>query len=731
MKNNLNLRPSLKIKSKIIRKSVIGLFAVFGMCCLLSPQDVDAAAIARPANNLGLISYWSFNEGTGTKATDLSGNGNDGTLTNMANPATAASGWGNGKLGKGLTFDGTNDYVDLGSMTATSSNFSACLWWNGIGGGAWAGPLRMSKSGQAGFQMSNETAGGTFYQPHLVVQNNSGSEILNKRSNVSYNYPFGGFKHFCWTWNGTTANLYVNGASVAISDGTASYVGGSGNFSIGRSGTGASTIGYVQGPIDEVRVYSRVLSSTEINSLYRVGSQKLKTGPSNNGLVGYWSFDDATGTKATDFSGNGNVGTLVGNPTWVNGKFGNALGFNGSTNYVNVGNNSAFSFESYNKFTISAWVRAPANYSVDGIIASKRTDSPATDWRGYELGVLGSTGKLYFVAQYVCCGGTTNMILSGSTNLRDGRWHHVTLTFDGQVAGTYAANVSLYVDGVAETKTVSSDLLKTGSILNSAPFMIGSKAGTADLPFNGTIDEVRIYNRALSTTEITNLYTSGAQKINASRNVTGSSLDSGLVGLWSFDGKDMSSATAFDRSGSGNNGTLTNGPVPTIGKMGQALSFDGVDDGVYVAKPTLPSTGFTISTWIKPASTLPSNSDFIGTFSGNGWLFRCSYINPAFLEFYNGATNYTTGAYVQTGIWQQAVVTYDAGGTYRIYYNGALVYTSSSGQGAPTSGPAANMTIGRLPDSGVYGFPGSIDEVRVYNRTLSSSEVLQLYNLGK
>src|SRR5690606_20679208 len=100
---------------------------------------------------------------------------------------------------------------------------------------------------------------------------------------------------------------------------------------------------------------------------------------------------------------------------------------------------------------------------------------------------------------------------------------------------------------------------------------------------NGVIDEPRIYNRALSADEVKNLYDLGTpQTVNASQN---SSMTSGLVGEWSFNGADISGTTAYDRSGSGNNGTLTNGPTPTFGKVGQALSFDGTDDYISVADP--------------------------------------------------------------------------------------------------------------------------------------------------
>src|SRR5437867_1258430 len=81
-------------------------------------------------------------------------------------------------------------------------------------------------------------------------------------------------------------------------------------------------------------------------------------------------------------------------------------------------------------------------------------------------------------------------------------------------------------------------------------------------------------------------------------------LNSGLVGWWTFDGKDVAGVTAYDRSGNANSGTLTNGPTKTIGKIGQALNFDGTDD--YVQLPGPPSASLdsigttTMSVWIYP-----------------------------------------------------------------------------------------------------------------------------------
>ena len=110
-------------------------------------------------------------------------------------------------------------------------------------------------------------------------------------------------------------------------------------------------------------------------------------------------------------------------------------------------------------------------------------------------------------------------------------------------------------------------------------------------PFKGTIDEVRIYNRALSATEVAKLYGSGAVKTNASSaNLdNGSSLERGLVGHWTFDGADVTTVVA-DRSGQGNNGYFIGGATlsaKVIGKLGQALRFDGADDYLHRHHPPL------------------------------------------------------------------------------------------------------------------------------------------------
>ncbi len=122
----------------------------------------------------------------------------------------------------------------------------------------------------------------------------------------------------------------------------------------------------------------------------------------------------------------------------------------------------------------------------------------------------------------------------------------------------------------------------TGSMTTGTAMVIGAQGPTPGLAstfFQGSMDEARIYNRALSAGEITRLYRIGAT-LHVNTQINNDSLKNGLVGWWTFDGADVRGTVAYDKSGQNNNGALTNGPAPTFGKLGQALNFDGTDDYV-------------------------------------------------------------------------------------------------------------------------------------------------------
>ncbi len=198
------------------------------------------------------------------------------------------------------------------------------------------------------------------------------------------------------------------------------------------------------------------------------------------GLVGYWTFDEGQGSTAHDISGNGLDGKLNGNPKWVAGHLGSALDFDGSDDYVEVPNNPLLSLT--DAITIAAWTNMRANASGEMAIVSK--GGWAANDLPYEL--TETPGDVIFWQFYNDAGRDT----CSPTSPPVGEWHHIGATYDGKV-------FKCYIDGkLAEEWAYAGKMPK-----NTAAMAIGrrSRGGTM---FNGMIDDVAIYDRALSLDEI-------------------------------------------------------------------------------------------------------------------------------------------------------------------------------------------------------------------------------------
>ena len=220
-------------------------------------------------------------------------------------------------------------------------------------------------------------------------------------------------------------------------------------------------------------------------------------------------------------------------------------------------------------------------------------------------------------------------------------------------------------------------------------------------------------------------------------------LTNGLVGSWTFDGPDMAVDTAFDRSGQGNNGTLTNGPTRTEGKIGQALNFDGSDDDVNVGSgSSLDDLGpMTITAWIYPKSQGEGNLGRIVSKDNNVnnagfWSFNLNGTTLVFAKDFSTtilARKTSNNSYV-LNTWQYVVVTWDGSEiatNVHIYVNGVETsyQTTTNGVDTKNSDASQNVYIGTT-GSHTLTFNGLIYEVCVYNRALSTDEIKRLYKIG-
>ena len=209
------------------------------------------------------------------------------------------------------------------------------------------------------------------------------------------------------------------------------------------------------------------------------------------GLSTSWGLDEGSGTTTTDSSA-GQSGTFVGSPTWVTGHSGMALSFTGG-NYISVAAGGGVNFAANQSFSGFCWVRS-----------TDTTGTPQKRLFGIDLNA--PNGYLWFnwkngytYLETHDNNGTNWQSNTGSINLADGNWHHV-----GFVVDRTNNQTRLYIDGQLSTTTTYSASAGTYQNSNNRSFCIGSQFGSNS--FTGTIDDVRIYNRALSASEITQLY---------------------------------------------------------------------------------------------------------------------------------------------------------------------------------------------------------------------------------
>jgi TolA-binding protein len=210
--------------------------------------------------------------------------------------------------------------------------------------------------------------------------------------------------------------------------------------------------------------------------------------PNPTGLVAHYEFED----EAVDASGFQPPadGTLVGNPTYEDGVFGRGINLDGESDYVNCGNKTSFNLT--NQLTVAAWIKVNEFDKKYQTIIAKGDNS----WR---LARVSDSNNVEFACNGTAATKWTGVgeipwAVSGTTSVNDGKWHHIAGVFDG--AGLY-----LYVDGLLEAAKAAE---KSIDISNHNVY-IGANAQVLGREWNGLIDDVRIYNYALSQAEIVSI----------------------------------------------------------------------------------------------------------------------------------------------------------------------------------------------------------------------------------
>ena len=471
----------------------------------------------------------------------------------------------------------------------------------------------------------------------------------------------------------------------------------------------------------------------------------------HSGLVAAYSFSESSGTSTADNSGNGNTISLS-NTTWTaSGHTGEGLAFNGTSSQGTAGSPTNLALTA--AFTLMSWVYPtvdPADSS-EHIITTYEIGSPESWPYTLESFNYSSFSGLPSCGPGLAGGSYPSVV--GTSKLAVNTWTHLACTYDGN-------NIRLYVNGTLNaTQSASGAMIEGGA----GVLRVGWD-NSGDGSFQGTLDDLQIYNRAPGLGEIQSAMNTPVGTVNnsvfigagtnsatyyfessspSSNTVTDavSSLTSGLVGWWKLD--DASGTSAADSSGNANTGTLTNGPTWTTGQIGGGLSLSSAgSQSVQVSDAaSLRLAGsWTESTWIKPTA-LPTSGhkgkmidkdqsgaltnyslaiDNNASCGGVGWRVAFNDSGGATYNVcYVTSINLGTWYHV-AGVWNSTT------SNLMLYLNGRLVGSTNFAGHVPTSGSGAPLALG---DQNASNFlDGVLDDVRIYNRALSSSEIENAMN---
>ena len=202
-------------------------------------------------------------------------------------------------------------------------------------------------------------------------------------------------------------------------------------------------------------------------------------------LIAWWKLDDGSGNTVADSSGFGRNGKLIGDPNWIDGITSGALSFDGDGDYVDMGKDPAFDIKK--QITVSAWIKVNA-FDKDWQNVISKGD------RAWRLQRNQGENTLEFACSGLVVPGSDWGPVYGNIDVDDGHWHHVAGVYDQQ-------NIYLYIDGNLDASTTAAGNIR----VNEEPVYIGENSQIPNRFWNGMIDDVRIYNYALSAEEISEI----------------------------------------------------------------------------------------------------------------------------------------------------------------------------------------------------------------------------------
>jgi glutamine amidotransferase PdxT len=713
----------------------------------------------------GVVTELHCDEGTGTTTADASGNGHTGTLVNGPT-------WGPGKYGQGINFNGTNSYVNIADHTdytlTPTQNYTWSAWvknnnfnqWSCV----WSQTLNASNFFYFYAHTSTDAEAGPVTNGVSVYWYSGTSKlVIHSNNNV---LTAGQWSYITVTYDAsqTQANrftIYINGVDVTnrtdvVSAGTIAAIDPT-NIRIGSDQPYGE---YLNGSVDEVRYYRRLLSVAEVQSDMNIVTTLDATPPAvaitapaagnvsgtlnvtatasdNIGVAGVQFLLDGVNLGAEDvaapYSVSWNTTTATSGNHNLTARARDAAGNTTTSSVVTVNvNNADVAAPSVN-------VTAPATGNVSGTINVTANASDNIGVAGVQFLLDGNNLGTEDITSPYSISWNTTTATNGNHNL-------TARARDASGNSTTSSIVAVNVNNDTQPPTVTVDPPTASPVSGTinVTATASDNVGVAGVQFLldgtnlGAEDVAAPFSVSWTTTTASNgVHTITAKARDAAGNITTSAsvsftvFNNSLVAAWGFN--ENTGTIANDNSGNGNTGTLTNGPTwSSSGKFGAAILFNGSSSLVNVndANSLDLTNGMTIEAWINPSNLTGYKTIICKENGTNNLAYALSANNST-----SGTSNQRPDSRIRIGsntrtvtgttklplnTWTHIASTYD-GTTMRFYVNGVQVSTfATTGSITATTNP---FRIGGSTALGSQYFTGLIDEVRIYNRALSAGEI--------
>ena len=697
-----------------------------------------------------------------------------------------------------IKLNGEDGYINVGDILKTVCSDQQCTF------SAWVNRDGTSAGNHMIIGKYDDTNGDDFIR--WSVSANALNMVITHNGTLGEGFCLEGdgavgindWTHVVSVWNKTHLSNYVDGVlqgtagACTITIDSEAWDDAENVFIGARDST--SVQDFMNGSIDDVQVFKDALTQSEITNLYNINRSDYNgskvsligewnfdnglfykdafgsndgTGVGNiqmvpdtsirfvrhepyNTLIAYWNFDMDNNVSAYDFSTQKSTGVYTGNAVTGAGVYDNSLVVDGASGTsVSVPDSSLLQLQY--PLTISFWTMFSAAQSSSDTYMGKWTGSAATS--AYKIGV----GRGYRLAFSTSDADGSTTVAMDNALASDGIWRHVLISWNG-------SDVDFYKNGVLDSTKTNT---RQPKIDDGSAFSIGQDSDGSG-PFNGNIDEVMLFDSALNSSQVSDIYnnqssryfSNGTKKLlNLVINKTGNpnrinmtvncktlkgsacfgrvgtwelsdgydDIDNNLVGSWHLDNNPL------DSSGNGNDGTTSGNILNSTGRYNGSYEFDGETSHIEVPASTSIniSKAITLSAWVKPKGTNVYPNRIIDKTGGGAAIdYALTFGTTNKVHILMNAPGWVDlGSSVNAipnNNWTYVSATYD-GSYLSIYVNGIF----DNGV-AHTGDILTNDLALRFGERGAGGhkFNGTIDEVRIWNRSLNADEVLENYIEG-